>query len=361
MKSAHSPALQRMSSTSQRARPTPASGRGAEGKAVTRQRVSAAVGWPKSAASSWRRQRRTATPSTPESSAQSWRRREAVMESRATSPDHGPEPAAAQALLERGQHALLVAGVNDDEPVRPKTDLRQRRGEEVRPSNAPEHLAAGPRRDAGGEHGRGRAMHRTVTRRRPPRAGPPAPGRRWASVGRRRPPPNGSTPCVTRPPAWMRSISARRVSTGRLGREAGMVSRAREEETCSLSVPSLETESSGVRLARRNGGAERYPRRGSKQRGARRSWGAGLALHPELRGTIHLDQLGGKASRLEREHVVEASVQPLLMLVGVQDHRHAVVHRLDGGVAVGHGAGKDRAPLLALPPQAPPRRTAAGP
>jgi hypothetical protein len=39
-----------MSSTSQRGRPTPATGKGEEGSALIRQRVVAAVGWPKSAA-----------------------------------------------------------------------------------------------------------------------------------------------------------------------------------------------------------------------------------------------------------------------------------------------------------------------
>ena len=46
-----SPARARISSTSQRARPTPSTGRGVEGSTDTRQRVAAAVGWPKSAAS----------------------------------------------------------------------------------------------------------------------------------------------------------------------------------------------------------------------------------------------------------------------------------------------------------------------
>ena len=48
-----------------RGRPTPAAGSGDEGRAVTRHRVVAAVGWPKSAASAWRRHRRTAIPIVP--------------------------------------------------------------------------------------------------------------------------------------------------------------------------------------------------------------------------------------------------------------------------------------------------------
>jgi len=50
-KSALSPARQRISSTSHRGRPTPGIGSGVDGSAETRQRVVAAVGWPKSDAS----------------------------------------------------------------------------------------------------------------------------------------------------------------------------------------------------------------------------------------------------------------------------------------------------------------------
>ena len=61
-KSALSPARARISSTSHRCRPTPGTGSGADGSTETRQRVVAAVGWPKSAASVCRRQRRSAMP-----------------------------------------------------------------------------------------------------------------------------------------------------------------------------------------------------------------------------------------------------------------------------------------------------------
>src|SRR3546814_14829204 len=74
-----------MSSTNQRGRPTPGTGSGTVGTLVTRQRVAAAVGWPKSEASAARRQRRMAKPMVPVLSAASCRRREAVIESRADS------------------------------------------------------------------------------------------------------------------------------------------------------------------------------------------------------------------------------------------------------------------------------------
>jgi hypothetical protein len=52
-------------------RPTPATGNGVEGRALTRQRVTAAVGCPKSVASLCRRQRRMAMPMAPDPSAAS--------------------------------------------------------------------------------------------------------------------------------------------------------------------------------------------------------------------------------------------------------------------------------------------------
>ena len=64
-KSALSPARARISSTSQRCRPTPGTGSGAEGSTEMRQRVVAAVGCPKSIASVWRRHRRSAMPMGP--------------------------------------------------------------------------------------------------------------------------------------------------------------------------------------------------------------------------------------------------------------------------------------------------------
>ena len=69
--SALSPARQRISSSCHRARPTPGTGNGVEGRALTRQRVTAAVGCPKSVASICRRQRRMAMPIAPDPSAAS--------------------------------------------------------------------------------------------------------------------------------------------------------------------------------------------------------------------------------------------------------------------------------------------------
>lgn len=92
MKSAHSPARARISSTSQRARPTPGTGKVSEGNAVIRQRVTLAVGCPKSDASVIRRQRRMASAIVPDSSAQSCKRREATIGRRATSPTTADRP-----------------------------------------------------------------------------------------------------------------------------------------------------------------------------------------------------------------------------------------------------------------------------
>jgi len=86
MKSAHSPARARISSTSQRGRPIPGTGNGADGSALIRQRVTLAVGCPKSDASVMRRQRRIAIAIVPVLSATSCNRRDAVIDSLATSP-----------------------------------------------------------------------------------------------------------------------------------------------------------------------------------------------------------------------------------------------------------------------------------
>lgn len=74
----------------QRGRPTPGAGSGDEGWGVTRHRVAAAVGWPKSAASVARRHRLTARAVTPELSAANCRRREAVIERREISATTAP-------------------------------------------------------------------------------------------------------------------------------------------------------------------------------------------------------------------------------------------------------------------------------
>lgn len=81
-----------MSSTSQRGRPTPATGKGEEGSALIRQRVVAAVGWPKSAAAAGVRQRRMTKAGTPEASAASCNRREAVIGRPEISPAAAAKP-----------------------------------------------------------------------------------------------------------------------------------------------------------------------------------------------------------------------------------------------------------------------------
>jgi hypothetical protein len=56
-------------------------------------------------------------------------------------------------FLEAGQHRLLIAGVDIDDPVGGETDLGQGRHEQVLPRDAPEHLAPGPRSDPSREQG----------------------------------------------------------------------------------------------------------------------------------------------------------------------------------------------------------------
>ena len=77
---------------SQRARPTPGTGKGRDGSTETRHRVIAAVGCPKSLASACRRHRRSAMPMVPLSLAARCSRREAVIGSRAMSATTAPRP-----------------------------------------------------------------------------------------------------------------------------------------------------------------------------------------------------------------------------------------------------------------------------
>ena len=57
------------------------------------------------------------------------------------------------AFLETPEHGFLVAGVDVDDAVGGKTDLRQRGRKKVLPGDAPEDFALCPRRDSGGEKG----------------------------------------------------------------------------------------------------------------------------------------------------------------------------------------------------------------
>lgn len=68
----------------------------------------------------------------------------------------------AQTFLHAGEHRLLVAHLGIDHPVGMQPRLRQRRGEEIAPGHAPEHLSRCASGDAGSEQGRGGAMHGAV-------------------------------------------------------------------------------------------------------------------------------------------------------------------------------------------------------
>ena len=161
-KSALSPARARISSTSQRCRPTPGTGSGADGSTETRQRVIAAVGWPKSAASVCRRQRRSAMPIGPGTFRRELQPPRGGHRQARDLGDDGAEPAMPQPFLHAGEHGLVVAGLDIDHPVGSEAGLGERRREQVRARDAPEHLALGAGRDAGGEQRRRRAIDRAV-------------------------------------------------------------------------------------------------------------------------------------------------------------------------------------------------------
>ena len=67
-----------------------------------------------------------------------------------------------QPFLEAGEHRLLVAGLDVDDPVRSKPGLGDGRREQVLPGDAPQHLALGPGGDAGGEQRGRRAIDGAV-------------------------------------------------------------------------------------------------------------------------------------------------------------------------------------------------------
>ena len=162
----------------------PGTGSGVEGRAVTRQRVTDAVGCPKSAASVARRHRRTAIPIVPDVSAASWRRREAVIDRRATSATTAAQPTVPQAFLGAGEHRLLVAGLDMDHPVGIEPGLAQGR---VRTGRAGSRTTA--RRRWYGRRCRPRTKprrHRRQPRQRhpPPHAGRRAPARLRAGARR---------------------------------------------------------------------------------------------------------------------------------------------------------------------------------
>ena len=76
---------------------------------------------------------------------------------------HGAQPAVAQPLLKAGEDGLLVAALEIDDAVGLQAGLGERRREQVRAGDAPEHLAAGARGDPGGEQRGGRAVDRAVS------------------------------------------------------------------------------------------------------------------------------------------------------------------------------------------------------
>jgi hypothetical protein len=116
---------------------TPGTGNGVVGRTMTRQRVSDAVGCPKSAASAGRRQRRMAMPMVPEPSGArlkgggrpSWRAARLRRRQR--------QAAVPQAFLETDEDRLFVSRLDVDHAARHKPSLRKGRGEEVRAREAP--------------------------------------------------------------------------------------------------------------------------------------------------------------------------------------------------------------------------------
>ena len=162
-KSAHSPARLRISSTSQRARPMPGTGSGADGRAVTRQRVTDAVGCPKSAASVARRQRRTAMPIVPErlggelQPARGGHRQARHL-------GHHRRPARHAAGLPRKQASTVCSSPASTWITRSgmQPGLAQGRREQVGPGHAPEHHAVGAGDDPGREQRRCRTVDRAI-------------------------------------------------------------------------------------------------------------------------------------------------------------------------------------------------------
>jgi hypothetical protein len=90
-----------------------------EGSALTRQRVTDAVGWPKSAASAGRRQRRMAIPIVPDPSAAGRHG-----EPRDFCYD-GAKAAVPQALLETDEDRLLIARLDIDHAIGHEPGLRE--------------------------------------------------------------------------------------------------------------------------------------------------------------------------------------------------------------------------------------------
>jgi hypothetical protein len=77
--------------------------------------------------------------------------------------DHCAKSAMPQPFLKTCQHRLLVSGFDEDHPVRRKSDLAQRRREQILAGHAPQHAPPGPRCDPSGEERSGSAVDRAVT------------------------------------------------------------------------------------------------------------------------------------------------------------------------------------------------------
>lgn len=68
-----------------------------------------------------------------------------------------------QTFLNAGEHGLVVAGLDVDDPVGGQACLGQRWCEQVRASDNPEHLALGAGGNAGCKQGGGSAVDSAVT------------------------------------------------------------------------------------------------------------------------------------------------------------------------------------------------------
>lgn len=89
----------------------------------------------------------------------------------------------AQPLLHTGQQRFLVAGLHENHAAGNKPCLGERRREQVLARDTPEHLAAGARRNAGGEQGRRSAIDRSIPAARDLMQAAkrqPSPGSRWS-------------------------------------------------------------------------------------------------------------------------------------------------------------------------------------
>ena len=117
-----------------------------------RQRVAAAFGSP-----AWLlflsrlRQRRMTSAVTPLSPAQSCRRREALSESRVTSPTTPARPLHFKPFFHRGKNVAVLPGLAKDHAIGMQTDARERRRKQIAAAQTPEHRSLQAREDAGDE------------------------------------------------------------------------------------------------------------------------------------------------------------------------------------------------------------------